>query len=61
MPAMDNRSRRIPRLACVNNLRQIGIAYRLWEGDNNGKYPMAVSVTNGGAMELVVTGNIQRS
>ncbi len=58
MPALDNRPRRIPRLVCVNNLNQIGIAYRLWEGDNNGKYPMAVSVTNGGATELVASGNI---
>ena len=34
------------------------LPYRLWEGDNNDKYPMAVSVTNGGAMELVATGNV---
>ena len=37
---------------CVNNLKQIGLAYRIWAGDNNGKYPMQVSVTNGGTMEL---------
>jgi prepilin-type processing-associated H-X9-DG protein len=43
---------------CASCLKQIGIAYRLWEGDNNGKYPMAVSVTNGGAMELIATGNV---
>jgi hypothetical protein len=43
---------------CDSNLKQIGIAYRLWEGDNNNQYPMAVSVTNGGAMELVATGNV---
>jgi prepilin-type processing-associated H-X9-DG protein len=58
MPVMDNRPTRAPRMACVNNLMQIGIAYRLWEGDNNNKYPMVVSATNGGAMELVATGNI---
>ncbi|MGO8837258.1 MAG: type II secretion system protein [Limisphaerales bacterium] len=39
-------------------LKQIGVAFRLWEGDNNDKYPMAVSVTNGGAMELIATGNV---
>lgn len=43
---------------CVNDLKQISIAYRLWEGDNNDKYPMTVSLTNGGAMELVATGNV---
>ena len=46
------------RINCVSNIKQIGIAYRLWEGDNNGKYPMGVSVTNGGAMELAATGNV---
>ena len=52
-------SNRIPqKINCVSNLKQIGIAYRLWEGDNNDKYPMLVSVTNGGAMELVATGNV---
>jgi prepilin-type processing-associated H-X9-DG protein len=51
---------RIPRrlISCVDNLKQTGIAYRLWAGDNNDKYPMAVSVTNGGAMELIATGNV---
>ena len=43
---------------CISNLKQIGLAYRLWEGDNNDKYPMFVSVTNGGAMELTATGNV---
>jgi prepilin-type processing-associated H-X9-DG protein len=56
LPAV-NSPKPVP-ISCISNLKQIGIAYRLWEGDNNGKYPMAVSVTNGGAMELVATGNI---
>jgi hypothetical protein len=46
------------RIECLNNLKQTGIAFRLWGGDHNGKYPMQVSVTNGGAMELVATGNV---
>jgi len=46
------------RITCISNLKQVGIAFRLWEGDNNDKYPMAVSATNGGAMELVATGNV---
>ena len=50
-----------PRIVCVNNLRQICLAYRIWEGDNGDKYPMGVSVTNGGSMELVATGNVVQS
>src|SRR5690242_9241124 len=39
--------------SCVSNLRQIGLSFLVWEGDNNDKFPMQVSVTNGGAMEFV--------
>jgi len=58
LPALAKAKRRASKINCVNCLKQIGISFRLWEGDNNGKYPMAVSVTNGGAMELVVAGNV---
>jgi prepilin-type N-terminal cleavage/methylation domain-containing protein len=36
------------RMSCVNNLRQIGTAYRLWEDDNGGKYPMQQAEVLGG-------------
>ncbi len=26
---------------CVNNLKQVGLAFRLWSGDNGDKFPMA--------------------
>jgi type II secretory pathway pseudopilin PulG len=58
LPALANPRRRYSRINCVNNLGEIGVAYRVWAGDNNDKYPMAVSVANGGAMELVATGNV---
>ena len=43
---------------CHSNLRQIGLAYQTWASDNFNKYPMEVSVTNGGAMELASAGNV---
>lgn len=43
---------------CMMNVRQISVSYILWAGDHNGKFPMEVSVTNGGAMELVAKGNV---
>lgn len=46
------------RINCANNLKQVGLAYRLWEEDNNDNYPMFVSATNGGAMELIAAGNV---
>ena len=46
------------RINCVSNIKQVNLSFRIWEGDNNNQYPMGVSVTNGGAMELIATGNV---
>jgi len=43
---------------CVNNLKQIGLAYRLWEGDNGDRLPQHVSTRYGGAMEPATRGNV---
>jgi len=45
-------------IGCVNNLKQIGLAYRLWEGDNGDKFPQHVSTRIGGAMEQAARGNV---
>jgi prepilin-type processing-associated H-X9-DG protein len=37
---------------CVSNLKQIGIAFRLWEGDHGDQYPFNLSTNAGGNMEL---------
>ncbi len=58
LPALAKAKRRASKIGCASCLKQIGISFRLWEGDNHDKYPMAVSVTNGGAMELIATGNV---
>ena len=44
------------RINCINNLKQVGIACRLWAGDHGGKYPMQVPSTNGGpAQQLAIS------
>jgi competence protein ComGC len=43
---------RATRIQCVNNLKQIGLATRVWQGNHGDKFPQNVSVTNGGAMEF---------
>jgi prepilin-type processing-associated H-X9-DG protein len=56
----------LPRLAhhhngqiyCLMNVRQIDDAFIVWAGDHNGEFPMQISVTNGGAMELAATLNV---
>jgi prepilin-type processing-associated H-X9-DG protein len=39
-------------------MKQIGLAFRSWSLDNNGHFPMQVSVTGGGTMELVTSGAV---
>jgi len=51
LPALAAAKRKAQRINCVNNLKQDGLAFRIWEGDNGDKYPMAVSTDKGGTME----------
>jgi len=45
------------KLSCMSNLKQVGMSYGVWAGDNHDTFPMLVSVTNGGAMEMTEIGN----
>ncbi len=58
LPMLATARKRASHINCVNCLKQIGLSYRIWEGDNHDIYPMGVSVTNGGSMEMVATGNV---
>ena len=58
LPVLGNGNRHRSHINCVNNLKQVGLALRIWEGDNNDKYPMEVPLAAGGAQELVATGNV---
>jgi prepilin-type N-terminal cleavage/methylation domain-containing protein len=53
LPALAAAKRKAQRINCVNNLKEVGLAFRVWEGDNGDQYPMAVSTANGGASQMV--------
>ncbi len=55
LPALAAAKRKAQRINCVSNIKQDGIAFRLWEGDNADKYPMAVSTQYNGAQERLYT------
>jgi len=58
LPAISDHPRGAPRAQCLNNLKQVAEANLVWAGDHNGRFPMQVSVTDGGAMEPAMTGNV---
>jgi prepilin-type N-terminal cleavage/methylation domain-containing protein/prepilin-type processing-associated H-X9-DG protein len=54
LPALAKAKARAQRIACVNDLKQVGLAFRVWEGDNNDRYPMAVPAAQGGCSDTAV-------
>jgi competence protein ComGC len=58
LPFLAAAKKKTAKIGCINNVKQIGLAFHIWEGDNGDLYPMGVSVTKGGAQELVQTGNV---
>jgi len=53
LPALAKAKARAQRISCVNSLKQVGLAFRIWQGDNQDRYPMQVATTQGGAASAV--------
>src|SRR5213593_2061834 len=51
LPALAAGKAKAKRIACLNNLKQTGLAFRLWAADHTDKYPWNLSVTNGGSLD----------
>lgn len=56
LPALNQSKVRVKRIECENNLHQLGIAFQVFVHDHNDKFPMAVSVAEGGSKEFVQNG-----
>ncbi len=48
LPALARAKARAQRISCVNNLKEISLAFKTWSMDNGDQYPMKVSVANEG-------------
>jgi prepilin-type processing-associated H-X9-DG protein len=57
---VEDPSNKAKRIACVYNLKLVGLSYRVWGGDNGDKYPAQVPVKDGGAMEPAREGNVAK-
>jgi prepilin-type N-terminal cleavage/methylation domain-containing protein len=55
LPALAAAKRKAQRINCVSNLKQVGLAFRIWQGDNGDRFPMAVITNNGGGQDFVGT------
>jgi len=53
LPALAKAKAAARRSQCINNIKQIGLSFKVWEGDHGDKYPTAVSTARWGAMENI--------
>jgi prepilin-type N-terminal cleavage/methylation domain-containing protein len=56
LPALARAKQKAQRINCVNNLKQVGTAYRLWGNDNGDRYPAQQTAALGGWQDLVNEG-----
>src|ERR1039458_1732339 len=53
LPALARAKSKAQRISCVNNLKQVGLAFRTWGLDNDDQTPMRLSVANGGYADFI--------
>ena len=51
LPALAAAKSKAKRIACLNNLKQVSLAFRIWSHDNADQYPWNLSITNGGSLD----------
>ena len=49
LPALGGAKKKAKDTECVNNQKQIGIAFRLWANDNDAKFPWQIDFLKGGS------------
>ena len=57
LPALSRAKSGAERISCANNMKQIGLSFRVWAIDHNGNFPFNVITNNGGTLELCLPGS----
>ena len=48
LPALARAKQKAQRISCINNMKQVGIAYRIWSNDNGDRFPAQQTEALGG-------------
>jgi len=60
IPALAKQKAKKQRIDCVNNLKQIGLSFRIWSGPSGDRYPTERSTNDLGTMEFFQTSEVYR-
>ena len=55
LPALAKAKAKAQRIKCVNNLKNVGLAFRIFATDNGDQFPFNVSTNQGGSAEFIPT------
>ena len=50
LPALARAKDRAKLTECINNLKQVGIGFRMWSNDNEHQFPWKVDPADGGSL-----------
>ena len=53
LPALAAAKKKAQKISCVNNIKQVGLAFKVWAGDNGDKYANQVTAAQGGAQDYI--------
>lgn len=60
LPALAKAKSKAKRINCMNNLKQVGLGFRLFSNDHDDLFPMALSTNKGGTMEFAAGASVFR-
>jgi prepilin-type N-terminal cleavage/methylation domain-containing protein len=59
LPALARAKQKAQRISCINNLKEVGTAYRIWANDNGDRFPAQQSVSLGGCQDFYTLNSSQ--
>ena len=54
LPTLAKAKAKAKRVACLSNLRQVGLGFQLWAQEHEGKFPWMVGAADGGSQSLPI-------